>query len=222
MTEETKLPKIRFKDGERNSIRDQISQQIERYVYSEPFPLGDAEVIEMIHDTVPKKIWEHIQAIRNYDKSALTNQLTMLTRIEGLVDTKLYMYDTQDDENFLSIKSRCLPKLSKYHTKVDEWTREVSARKEIAMVFTRHVGSTFYHCNTPGQVKTIFPALVELLPSRMHEALEKSTRATRWPDGLRNKDEFLAKSKEYENMIVLLKMVSSYSRTKPRFRIEVR
>jgi len=224
MTE--KITKIRFRDREADNIRDHISQMAGSYVYADPFPLSDEDIIEMTNHTIPMSIWKHIEKVVAFDKRMIHSRNSMTTRIDGFDASvaKLYICDGTSRVHFYESGSRKLEASSEFYKPVAKWVHEVLGRKTMVGEFKRHVSRVFYHCNTPGQVKTVYPALVELLPSRMHESLEKSTRATRWPGGLRKEQvEFTETSKKFDHMVLKLKMVSEAVKTRKqnRFRTEV-
>lgn len=222
MTE--KIPKIRFRDGEARGIQDHIGRMCERYIYAEPFPIIDDNIAELTNDTIPMSVWKHIEHVVKFDKQMIHTRSSMTTVVSGISPQtgRLYIYDNDSKVHFYESRSRILQPSSEFYGRTYDWMNDVIERMEKTKAFTAHVGNVFHYSNTPGQVKTMCPALVELLPARMHESLKNSTRATRWPTRSLNRTEFLEKGKQFENMVVLLKMVdNASSRKRRRFQIKL-
>lgn len=223
MTEKEKIPKVRFLDGEKDDIRRHIDRMITRHTYADPFPLGSKDIIEMTSHTIPDDVMDNIKALVAWDAHILSSRSSMETTVDGTNGASIRVYNGETKVYFYETRSRHLAPTSEFHAPVQKWMLDVIDRIATTTEFNNHVRRVLQYSNTPGQVKTVFPTLIELLPERMHEALKRSTRATRWPDGLVNEQEsFLQTSKKFENMVMLLKMVSNAPRKSNRFDVTVR
>lgn len=215
---ETKT-KIRFRDGEANEITNEIEKWCAKYVYSEPFPIPDEYIEDMLADTIPPEVQAHIDAVVKYDSNIIT------TRYYGHFNVAKCAFDVDVTVSgpayWVSTTNRLLTESSKYHPDVLEWVDETARRKLMVSRFHALVYSVFRVCNTPGQVKTVYPALVELLPERHQVALAESVRATRWPCGMGDRHEVEAKAKEFENMVVLLRMMGQNTAPSRKYILEI-
>lgn len=223
---ENKVKKIRFLDREPEQILARIERMITNYVYADPWPVDDGDMVELARDTIPTDIREAITTIENFDHRMVEYNPYATFRMMGFSEHRIHFRDNDNTSRYVKTLRRELPATNrKYYATVHTWFTEVVSRKKIASEFLNHARTTLAVCNTPGQVRTMYPALVELLPQRHQDALAKSVRTTRWPSNYHNQtqQEFMETSKKFENMIVLLKMMSDTPQdSTSRFQITVR
>jgi len=227
MTETTPKKKIRFHDREPQEVKEKIHKMADAYVYSEPFPLPYEDVAEIDFATIDDKTWGAIKYVIGFDSDMIASRYSFQFIVEGVEpeegDRWHYVNISDRKGSHIYTTKRALPRNSKYHAPIKKWMDETLERKELVSEFKEHIHSVFYWCNTPGQVKTMYPALVELLPERHQQALAKSVRATRWPNSwsAERQAEFLQGSEKFGNMVVLLKMVYEANKHKSRGDFEV-
>lgn len=221
--------KIRFRDGEAKTIRSKIEALADKYVYSEPFPVPDEDMMELITDTIPLNMQQCLAEIREFDRDILSESSHAYVAIEGVAlnqsnipnpIARLSVRGTYADR-FIDTGRRVLTKDSPHHEAAFKWLHETYERRTIITRLKRHLGTSFHACNTPGQLKTVFPALVEFLPERHIEALSRSVRATRWPTGCGVREDFLAVSEEFANLPLLLKMLQNVNRPVRAYRVTI-
>ena len=201
-----KQSKVRFRDGEVNDIRNEIHSMCTMYTYFEPFPVADEDIVDMMDNTIPDAVRHHMQMCESYDPYLIpTHWRISFNVVKGSHDLSIQM---AGPKQFVKTNNRLLTEASVYYPDVLKWLNDTGDRKAMVGRFLDLVHAIFRVCNTPGQVKTVYPALVELLPERHQLALAKSVRATRWPSEIGTKQEIQETTKEFENMVVLLRMVA--------------
>lgn len=202
--------KLRFIDGEADDIRDKISNLCTKFIHSVPFPLSDEQIWEVIDESIPEHVRGAYDVLHEYSDCSIQGYFHTDLRIEGDLNsskvTPMYIIDIRQSRKIPAIGPRVLPCGSKHYPAVREWYMDALEKRRTCRQLQEYVIRALDRCNTPGQIRTVFPAMVCMLPGRYQSYLEDSKRATRWPVDY-DKGEWAAINKEYENTFVLMKMV---------------